>query len=326
MFLLVRSILFLLPAECAHGVGLWFVRCLGFIHRVFQTQKVMGHVPSPFGNLLSPVGLAAGMDKDGVALWGWQALGFGFVEIGTVTPVPQKGNPKPRLFRLTKEAAIINRMGFNNHGIEALVARVAAAKRQGLRIPVGINIGKNKDTPLEQAASDYGSCARALSVAADYLVVNVSSPNTPGLRELQTKESLVKIIEAVKVHSGNLPLFIKIAPDHYTGFQQGIVDVAMQFQLAGIICGNTLAGHGRAEQGGLSGKPILVKNLELASSYHKKAPALFLIGVGGIMDREGATAYMNAGCKLVQIYTGLVYRGPNLVRELNVAFNSSSKN
>jgi len=325
MYSAVQKILFLFPAEAAHNLGLWGVRLIGFFYRLglWPHQKhgtplappQTVSLPVPFSSISRHVGLAAGLDKNAVALWGWEALGFGFVEVGTATPLPQPGNPKPRLFRRPEISAIVNRMGFNNDGAEKIAWRVRKAKQGGLKIPVGGNIGKNKETSLELAANDYKKAAQALAPICDYLVINVSSPNTPGLRLLQSRAALEAIVMAVKEVSSNTPLFIKVAPDDGMEQSTDIIAVIVQNNLSGVIVGNAL----KLPEGGLSGAPVYEKNLALARHYveelQKKGRHL-VIGVGGILSKEQAQSYFSAGCDLVQIYSGFIYKGPKLIQEI----------
>lgn len=278
----------------------------------------------------NPVGLAAGFDKDGKYIRAMHTLGFGFVELGTVTPRPQSGNPRPRLFRLKKDEALINRMGFNNEGVEALAGRLAKLdKPEGLIL--GGNIGKNKDTPNEEAASDYLYCFDHLHEWVDYFVVNVSSPNTPNLRALQDKEPLTALLMALQGRNRQLPqprpLLLKIAPDLTEGQIQDIADIVKSTGIDGLIATNTTITRtglycdaARLEHigaGGLSGKPLKTKSTEVIRQLrHLIGPSPVIIGVGGISSPEDAREKLNAGADLVQIYTGLVYRGPGFVQKL----------
>jgi len=314
---LIKPILFFLSAEQAHFFGMLGVRLIGFFHRLhlwprpsWAKQK---QIQTPFGLLDSPLGLAAGFDKNANCLWGWQALGFSFVEVGTITPLSQGGNPKPRLFRYPEIKSLVNRMGFNNNGVHVIANRIRRAKKAGLKIRVGGNIGKNFITTTENASRDYILAAIALKDVVDYLVINVSSPNTPGLRSLQNENFLSEIVKPVKTAIGNLPLFIKVAPDDFKNFIDGIESVVKKFNLSGVICGNTLAGHSY-EKGGLSGDAIFKSNLELCQSYAARVP--FVIGVGGISNGATADAYIKAGAKVIQIYSALVYQGPQLIKTI----------
>lgn len=268
----------------------------------------------------NPVGLAAGMDKDGRALPAWPALGFGFVEVGTVTAHAQPGNPRPRLFRLPASRAVINRMGFNNAGAEALARRLAALGRP-LGVPLGISLGKSKVTPLDEAVEDYLASYRALRGYGDYFAVNVSSPNTPGLRTLQDREHLDALLGVLV---GDRPILVKIAPDLTDQAIAELLRVCLDRGAAGVIATNTTlrrdglaaADAGRAaEAGGLSGRPLTERAREVVRFVHREtAGALPVIGVGGILDADDAARMLDAGASLVQLYTGFIYGGPALVR------------
>lgn len=278
------------------------------------------------------LGLAAGMDKNGVGVLGWQALGFGHVELGTVTALPQPGNPTPRLFRLPKSRAVINRMGFNNEGVEALATRLREARGTGaVNIPVGVSIGKSKVTPVEEAVGDYLASVQALDGLADYLAVNVSSPNTPGLRGLQDAEPLRDLLAAVVRRCAELspsstdatPVLVKLAPDLDEAGIEAAVAVAASTGVAGIIATNTTLSRAgvdatevrlAAETGGLSGAPLTVRAREVVRQV-RSLTDLPLIGVGGVMTAADARALHDLGADLVQLYTGLIYAGPALVRE-----------
>ncbi|MGW4463645.1 quinone-dependent dihydroorotate dehydrogenase [Micromonospora sp. NBC_01796] len=269
----------------------------------------------------NPVGLAAGMDKNGVALPAWPALGFGFVEVGTVTAHAQPGNPRPRLFRLPESTAVINRMGFNNEGAQALARRLAAGP--GLRVPLGISLGKSKVTPLDDAVGDYVASYRALREHGDYFAVNVSSPNTPGLRALQDREHLDALLDALV---GEKPVLVKIAPDLTEPAIAELLRVCLDRGAAGVIATNTTLGRGGlaaadeprgTETGGLSGRPLTARAREVVSFVHRETGgALPVIGVGGIMDPDDANRLFDAGASLVQLYTGFIYRGPGLARAI----------
>lgn len=280
------------------------------------------------------IGLAAGMDKDGRGVATWSALGLGHVELGTVTPRPQPGNPRPRLVRLPANRAVINRMGFNNQGVAALAGRLRVAREAGLvRVPVGVSIGKNKDTPVEQAAEDYLTCVAALEGLADYLAVNVSSPNTPGLRSLQDAGPLGELIGGVVRAAGAVPVLVKLAPDLTDGALEEAVGVALDAGAAGLIATNTtlsregVAGPERAvaeaEQGGLSGAPLTLRSREVVRRVRRLTDAP-LVGVGGVMTGADARALLDAGADLVQLYTGLVYAGPALVGDAVAATSKGS--
>jgi dihydroorotate dehydrogenase len=327
---LARSFLFALDAEKAHGLG------LKSIEAAYRTglNPLLASRPAPlptrvFGiDFPNPVGLAAGMDKDGAHIDALAALGFGFIEIGTTTPRPQAGNPKPRMFRLPEHDAVINRLGFNNGGVDALLANVERARFRGV---LGINIGRNKDTPNERATDDYVLCLEKVYAAASYVTVNISSPNTQGLRDLQGEESLRRFIHILRERQEQLaarhrvrkPMLLKIAPDLSEAELDGIAQVLLDARIDGVICTNTtidrapVKGHPRAgEAGGLSGRPLFPKSTAvlrgMAQRLGGKVP---LVGVGGILCGDDAAAKIDAGASLVQFYTGMVYRGPALIGE-----------
>ncbi|HEU5485659.1 MAG TPA: quinone-dependent dihydroorotate dehydrogenase [Microlunatus sp.] len=285
----------------------------------------------------SPVGVAAGLDKDGVAVESWAALGFGFAELGTVTAQAQPGNDRPRLFRLPQSTAIINRMGFNNHGAEALAQRLAVAGvRRGngaIGMPVGISIGKTKVTPLDRATEDYLTSLRLLAPYADYLAVNVSSPNTPGLRSLQDADSLAGLVGSLTAEAAQLagetgrpvPVFVKLAPDLTDSALEEAVQVVENAGAAGLIATNTtLSRHGiapsdaarAAEAGGLSGAPLTARARQVVAFLTART-RLPVIGVGGVVTPDDGLALLDAGAQLIQVYTGFVYGGPALITGLN---------
>lgn len=277
----------------------------------------------------NPVGLAAGLDKNGDAIDEFGAMGFGFVEIGTITPKPQPGNDKPRLFRLVKDKALINRMGFNNVGAEVAAQKL---KRRKSNIIVGANIGKNKVTPNEEAIRDYEYCFKTLFDYADYFVVNVSSPNTPGLRELQDKDSLAAILNSLQDinHSKEKtkPILLKIAPDLTNEQISDVISVVEQTKIQGLIATNTTIArepltYSKEEiekigAGGLSGLPLTQRSTEVIK-YIKAKSSIPVIGVGGIMNATDALEKLNAGADLIQLYTGFIYEGPQLIRDINAA-------
>jgi len=288
---------------------------------------VRGEIPSD-GNLArtvfgvrfpNPIGLAAGFDKNGVAINRWRELGFGFVELGTVTRHAQPGNPKPRMFRYVADQAVVNRMGFNNDGADALADRLQNAQAG---IPVGINLGKSKVTPLEEAAEDYAYSFERLRQYGDYFVVNVSSPNTPGLRSLQEKGPLTKILWRLKEIDSQKPLFVKIAPDLSLGEIDDVLEVCQSLELTGIIATNTTISRegmtsSNVQEGGMSGKPLAPMSNEVLRYLREQAdPSLVLIGVGGIMGAADAAEKLRSGASLVQCYTGWVYGGPNFVGDV----------
>ena len=276
----------------------------------------------------NPVGLAAGLDKNAEAVPVWQALGFGFIEVGTVTALVQSGNPYPRLFRLTADEAIINRMGFNNEGAAAMGRRLERLRARGLpEVPLGVNLGKSKVTPAEQAADDYRQSFERLGELADYVVVNISSPNTPGLRDLQRVDEVTRILDAIQGPNQRLarprPLLVKLAPDLADADAIACARAALEAGGAGLILTNTttcfdgLASATDGLSGGLSGRPLFARSTELLARVRAAVgPEPVLIGVGGILDPEGAAAKLAAGANLIQVYTGLIYRGPGFVREL----------
>ncbi len=272
----------------------------------------------------NPVGLAAGMDKDGRALPAWPALGFGFIEVGTVTRHPQPGNPKPRLFRGVASRAIVNRMGFNNAGADALAARLATLT---LPVPLGISLGKSKVTPLDEAVDDYLYSLRALRPYADYVAVNVSSPNTAGLRALQDRAALDELLGALRAEAGTTPVLVKVAPDLSDHALGELLEVCESRGVAGLIATNTTVSRDglaapdaglAAEAGGLSGRPLTERAREVVTFVTKRTE-LPVIGVGGVLTADDALRLFDAGASLVQLYTGLVYRGPGLVKAISRA-------
>lgn len=327
----LRPLLFSLEPEAAHGLTLY---ALGVAQRSNLMRFVAQPPPPGFPvralgiDFPNPVGLAAGLDKNGEHLDALGALGFGFIEIGTVTPRPQPGNPKPRMFRLPEHEAIINRMGFNNDGVDALVRNVEQARWQGV---LGINIGKNKDTPNERAADDYLVCLERVYPLASYVTVNISSPNTPGLRDLQEGDSLQRLIamlmearEKLAVrHAARKPVLLKIAPDLDDAQMDAIARALVGSGVDGLICTNTtidrtaVAGAVHAnEPGGLSGKPLFEKSTTvLRGMAQRLGNQVPLVGVGGVLTGSDAADKLTAGAKLVQIYSGMIYRGPWLLTE-----------
>jgi dihydroorotate dehydrogenase len=315
--------LFRLDAERAHDAAL---RTLGAVAPVLARVRRLPASPAGsskkvFGiTFPNPVGLAAGMDKDGRALRAWPALGFGFVEVGTVTRLAQPGNPRPRLFRLPASAAIVNRMGFNNAGADALAARLARLGPIG--VPLGISLGRSRAVPNEAALEDYVASLRVLAGHGDYFAVNVSSPNTPGLRELQDRSFLDDLLAALSAETDR-PLLVKVAPDLTDAALGEVLEVAAHRRIAGIIATNTtvsragVAGRdaalARAEAGGLSGPPLHQRVIEVVKFVTSECD-LPVIGVGGIDSAEAARRIVDAGASLVQVYTGFVYGGPALVR------------
>lgn len=332
----LRPILFLFAPESIHHFTFSFLNITGKIPGVQSILKLVFGVNDKrlhktlLGiNFPNPVGLAAGFDKDARLIDELAAFGFGFIEIGTLTPKPQPGNEKPRLFRLPKDKGLINRMGFNNGGVQAAVARL---KNRRSNVIVGGNIGKNKITPNEQAFEDYNTCFETLYPYVDYFVLNVSSPNTPGLRELQEKEPLRKLLSDVialsKAKSKYKPVLLKIAPDLNEAQLIDVVEILKETKTDGVIATNTTisrAGLTTPESeivaignGGLSGKPLAERATEVISFLRNQlGPDYPIIGVGGIMNAQDALEKLKAGADLVQIYTGFIYEGPGLIKAIN---------
>ena len=325
----IRDLLFLLPTETSHHLSLQSISLLQQWNLTALVARDIPDDPVEVMGISFPnrVGLAAGLDKDAGHIDGFASLGFGHLEVGTVTPRPQPGNPKPRLFRLKSRGAIINRMGFNNEGVDALTKKIRRSDYKGV---LGVNIGKNFDTPMENALQDYLTCLRKVYKVASYIVVNISSPNTPGLRDLQQGSELPQLLEGLKEehqrlgekHEKSVPLLVKVAPDLTDEELRGVCDRLLQFDLDGIIVSNTtidretIQGDKLAsEQGGLSGAPLFEKSnhaLEVVVSTVKDKMAI--IGVGGIMRGDDAVRKIVLGADLVQIYTGFIYHGPDLIR------------
>ncbi len=337
--LVLKPLLFLMPPERAHHFALSCLRFVLFLPGgkwLIKNLYTVRSAPVEFFGLMfpNPVGLAAGFDKDGRYLDLLPYLGFGFIELGTVTPIAQPGNPKPRLFRLAKDEALINRMGFNNEGVDALVERL---KRNKIPIIVGGNIGKNKFTPNDQAVKDYLICFNKLFDHVDYFVVNVSSPNTPGLRALQEKEPLTKILIALQV-ANNLkpeakPILLKIAPDLNKEQLQDIVEIIKNTKLAGIVATNTTISRENLSTdsltineigpGGLSGKPLTdASNQVINYLYSSTKGEVPIIGVGGIHNVPSGISKIKAGAVLIQIYSGFIYQGPSFVKRLVKAISN----
>ena len=339
MYTLLRPLLFALDAESAHHLTLESLQLAartGIIRVCTRTpvaapRTIMG-IEFP-----NPVGLAAGLDKNGDYIDALAALGFGFLEIGTVTPRPQPGNPRPRLFRLPEAHAIINRMGFNNHGVDALIANVQRARFRGV---LGINIGKNFDTPMERAVDDYLACLRKVYPHASYITVNISSPNTRNLRQLQQSDELGQLLAALKEerarlsdqHGRRVPLALKIAPDLEPPQISEIAALLVEHGIDAVIATNTTVArdavasllHG-SEAGGLSGAPLTAKAQSLTEQLASAlAGAVPVIGVGGIMSGADAAERVAAGASLVQVYTGLIYAGPALVGDCVEAIREES--
>lgn len=354
MYKIFRNVLFLFPPEWVHYFSM---NCLKVLCSISSIRKLLAksfttHF-SPLTaaiynlNFRNPIGLGAGFDKNAKYLRELECLGFGFVEIGTVTPLPQKGNPKPRLFRLIKDKALINRMGFNNDGVKVIAERLsnwqsAIGNRQNVasdspltthhsRLIIGGNIGKNKNTPNEDAWKDYEICFKGLHPFVDYFVVNVSSPNTPGLRELQEKESLRKILSHLqllnKEYQISKPILLKIAPDLTTGQLDDVIDLALEIQLDGIVATNTTLNRGGLTTndsqlttigpGGLSGLPLKHRSTEIIKYISEKTNGRIpIIASGGIFTGGDAKEKFDAGASLVQVWTGFIYKGPGIVKKI----------
>jgi dihydroorotate dehydrogenase len=326
---LARNFLFMLDGETSHELGLNMLGKAEKFGLLGMMTPNVADTPVNVAGITFPnsVGLAAGLDKNGDYIDAFAALGFGFIEIGTITPRPQPGNPKPRLFRLPEQRAIINRMGFNNKGVDHLVEQVKKAKFKGV---LGINIGKNFDTAVEDATSDYLICLNKVYQYATYITVNISSPNTPGLRTLQYGDALRDLLLPLKARQAELaqefgykPIFVKIAPDMTADEVISVAETLIECKIDGVIATNTTlsrdgvedAEHGN-EAGGLSGAPVTELSTEtierLSDALEGKLP---IIGVGGILDGDDAADKINAGASLVQVYSGFIYRGPELVGE-----------
>lgn len=346
MYKILKPVLFLLPAEIAHRFTTFFLDLAAALPPLRWLLRKWYCCPDPrlerrllgltFPN---PVGLAAGFDKNGEHIRGLACLGFGFIEVGTVTPQPQAGNPQPRLFRLPADRALINRMGFNNEGLEVLAGRLQKLRQTGVPqgLIIGGNIGKNKNTPNEQAGDDYERCFETLFPLVDYFVVNVSSPNTPGLRELQEKEPLTQLLQRLQQLNRNKPapkpILLKIAPDLTDSQLDDIADIVRSTKLDGLIATNTTISRSGLQTpeaaisaigaGGLSGAPLQQRATEVIRYLRNKlGPEPVIIGVGGIDSAAAAREKMAAGANLVQLYSGLVYEGPGLVREVLDSFRT----
>ena len=329
MYAALQPLLMRLDPERAHALTLDLLRTAHRL-RLLSPPRAAGRPVQRMGlEFANRVGLAAGFDKNGVCIDALGRLGFGFIEVGTITPRPQPGNPRPRVFRLRESRAVINRMGFPNEGLEALLARLARRQFRGI---CGVNIGKNAATPLDEAGADYAACLEAVYAQADYVALNISSPNTAGLRELQKQSRLAPLLESVLElrgrlaleHGRHVPLLVKLSPDLTDEELAATARIIGSLAIEGVIATNTtirrpgLEGHRLAgEQGGLSGAPLLELSLgtvrRLRAELGKRA---VIIGVGGIDSVSSAQAMLGAGADLVQVYTGLVYRGPRLIREL----------
>jgi len=324
----VRPLLFSLDAETAHHLAIGFLRGASHVDLALRVLSAFQPAPKPktvFGvNFPNPIGLAAGLDKNGVALVALAALGFGFVEIGTVTAKAQPGNPKPRIFRLPEQQALINHLGFNNDGADIVAERLGKLRAAGRwpAVPVGINIGKSKITPREQATADYLYSFQLLREFADYIALNVSSPNTPGLRDLQGAAALSELLRTIASENRQnpKPVLVKIAPDLSPNDLEDLIATCEQNEVAGIIATNTTLDHSsippaRDREGGLSGKPLREKSTALVRAITARS-TIPVVASGGVVDAESAREKFEAGAQLVQIYTGYIYRGPGLLREI----------
>lgn len=348
MYKFFRNILFVFPPEWVHYFSMNCLRLLcsiQFIKKLVASWFTPPLVPGDWSidglNFKNPVGLGAGFDKNAKYLRELEALGFGFVEIGTVTPRPQAGNDKPRLFRLSKDKALINRMGFNNDGVHVIAERLknwrsemrnqfSNIRQQGSAFVIGGNIGKNKSTPNEDAWKDYETCFKELHPFVDYFVVNVSSPNTPGLRELQEKESLRKILRHLQmINNGKAvakPILLKIAPDLSGEQLDDVIDLAMEIRLDGVVAANTTIDReglehdfkiGTKEAGGLSGKPLQKRSTEIVKYiFDQTKGEIPIIASGGIFTGRDAKEKFDAGASLVQVWTGFIYEGPSIVKKI----------
>ena len=324
----VRPLLFSFDPETAHHFAIAMLRRASHVDLALRALKTFQPPAKPktvFGlNFPNPIGLAAGFDKNGVALPAWEALGFGFIEIGTVTAKPQPGNPKPRIFRYPGQQALINRLGFNNDGADVVAERLRKLRESGRwpRVPVGINIGKSKVTPLEEAIADYRYSFQRLHPFVDYIALNISSPNTPGLRTLQARGSLSILLQTIRDENrtAHKPIIIKIAPDLHVDELEEVVATCEENHVAGIIATNTTLDHSgipsnQDEAGGLSGVPLCEKSTALVRAIATRS-TIPVIASGGIFDAESAREKLAAGAQLLQVYTGYIYRGPGLLREI----------
>ena len=317
----------MLPPELAHSIA------LNSLQLLYQLKLITIFFPQRFSEtsftfkglkFKNKLGIAAGLDKNGDFINSLGALGFGFIEVGTITPKPQLGNPKPRVFRLTDQDAIVNRLGFNNKGVDHLVRRVKGREYDGV---LGINIGANKNSIGQKRVDDYIECFQKVSAYADYITVNISSPNTPGLRSLHSKENFLPLFKAIshvrETENFLNPIFIKLSPDEHIDVISEITKAIKEFKFDGVITSNTtieksnLISQSKADlSGGLSGKPLLEKSNELLSLVHSREPELLKIGVGGVHNKESFDMKFEKGASLVQIYTSFIYHGPKIIKKL----------
>ena len=324
---ILLSFLRMLPPELAHSIA------LNSLQLLYQLKLITIFFPQRFSEtsftfkglkFKNKLGIAAGLDKNGDFINSLGALGFGFIEVGTITPKPQLGNPKPRVFRFTDQEAIINRLGFNNKGVDYLVKKVKRRKYNGV---LGINIGANKDSIGQKRVDDYIECFQKVSAYADYITVNISSPNTPGLRSLHSKENFLPLFKAInhvrETENFSNPIFIKLSPDEHIDVISEITKAIKEFNFDGVITSNTTIEKSNlifqskeVLLGGLSGKPLLEKSNELLSLVHSKEPKLLKIGVGGVHSKESFNMKLEKGASLVQIYTSFIYHGPKIIKKL----------
>ena len=324
---ILLSFLRMLPPELAHSIA------LNSLQLLYQLKLISIFFPQRFSEtsftfkglkFKNKLGIAAGLDKNGDFINSLGALGFGFIEVGTITPKPQPGNPKPRVFRFTDQEAIVNRLGFNNKGVDYLVKRIKGREYNGV---LGINIGANKDSIGEKRVDDYIECFQKVSAYADYITVNISSPNTPGLRSLHSKENFLPLFKAIshvrETENFSNPIFIKLSPDEHIDVISEITKAIKEFNFDGVITSNTtidksnLIFESKADlSGGLSGKPLLEKSNELLSLVHLREPELLKIGVGGVHNKESFDMKFEKGASLVQIYTSFIYHGPKIIKKL----------
>ena len=324
---ILLSFLRMLPPELAHSIA------LNSLQLLYQLKLISIFFPQRFSEtsftfkglkFKNRLGIAAGLDKNGDFINSLGALGFGFIEVGTITPKPQPGNSKPRVFRFTDQEAIVNRLGFNNKGVDYLVKRIKGREYNGV---LGINIGANKDSIGEKRVDDYIECFQKVSTYADYITLNISSPNTPGLRSLHSKENFLPLFKAIshvrETENFLNPIFIKLSPDEHIDVISEITKAIKEFNFDGVITSNTtidksnLIFQSKADlSGGLSGKPLLEKSNELLSLVHSREPELLKIGVGGVHNKESFDMKLEKGASLVQIYTSFIYHGPKIIKKL----------
>jgi dihydroorotate dehydrogenase len=337
MYRIIKPLFFKFDPEVVHHFVVerlkWFNEYFPFGKTILRSSfdvNIKGLEREVFGlRFKNPIGLAAGFDKNGEYIEALSSLGFGFIEVGTVTPLPQPGNERPRMFRLKEDEAIINRMGFNNKGVDTMAERLRLLKQKDPEIIIGGNIGKNKNTSNEDAVNDYLKCFDRLHEVVDYFVVNVSSPNTPGLRELQEKEPLKRILNTLQqkniLNKIQRPILLKIAPDLTDSQLDDIIEIVKETKIAGVIATNTTidrsglyaAGQQLKEAGGLSGKPLKARSTAVIRYLSEKSNKAFpIIGVGGIHSSEDAKEKLDAGASLIQLYTGFIYEGPGIVKRI----------